>query len=354
MIKFVIVMGLGAGLIFSSITHHDQIKYFQTPTISINDSVDITSSMINDSVYLIKESDTPLYYYTFLHTGVCFDNKCRPLSILIYWNITGRYLGFELPEEEFLSKYDHEPFKKAEYALLDSLLANPFLPINNYSFYDLVKAPSKDNGKIDGVSGATVQDVKDYLVPGAAYTTYKLWNLIYGSTRDAVIKTTENQLDASLFSKILHSPVSADRIWAAERIDLLSNLNNPAIDEIVEFVKVGEYSESYIALKTITPEQLQSDYLQSKLFELIGEVDYSIENQIFDKLKEAGKLSDKVISLAISELDVFNDMQIVNLLKLLTYHNIFDQKLTKEIEKLADSRNSYVKGQISKYFKEAP
>ncbi len=352
MIKAVAILIVGVGLIYSYNTD-ENIRYFQTPTISLEDTSDIRREQINDSIYQVTSSDgSPLFYFTQLNTGVCFDNKCRPLSIDIFWNITGRYLGFELPDEEFLSKTDHEPFTNAEYLKLDSLLANPFLPLGNYAFYDLVDTSSAGDPEVDGISGATARDVKDYLVPGAAYTTHKLWNVIHGPIQYEVIKATENELNDSLFIKILNSPVSADRIWAAERTHLLGELSTQTVDTIVSFIKVLDYSESYFMLKSMKAEQLHSDYLQSGLFRLIGKIDYALENQIFDKLKEPEELSPSVLEITVSNLRSYSDMQLVNVLKLLKHQQVGSPQLRSKLEKLAITKNAYIKNQIDGFLKQ--
>ena len=126
-----------------------------------------------DSLFLFRTSDNiPLKYFRNIHTGVCFDNKCRELDIIIYWNITGRYLGFELPEGEYLSKHEHEPFTEHEYKRLNELLTDYSLPLGGISFEKLLKVSESETGLVDGISGATPTEVANIVVKGAAYTTY--------------------------------------------------------------------------------------------------------------------------------------------------------------------------------------
>ena len=101
-----------------------------------------------------------------------------------------------------MSKFDHEPFSQEEYEELDQLLADPFLPLGNYTFEELVKRPDTVSQSMDGVSGATMKDVLEYIVPGAAYTTHKLWNLIHGPIQQEVIRLTEQQLDSRAKIKV--------------------------------------------------------------------------------------------------------------------------------------------------------
>ncbi|MEQ8882357.1 MAG: hypothetical protein RLQ12_22130, partial [Cyclobacteriaceae bacterium] len=223
----------------------DEISYFQSSTISIPEAQETVNkiffdSLLNEEIHQVSTSDgVPLHYYIQLNTGVCFDNQCRPLSMLVYWNITGRYLGFKLEDGEFLSKYEHEPFSTAEYERLHALLGDPFLPLDEYAFEELVRDTSTMASPVVGVSGATSEDVLDYIVKGAAYTTYKLWNVIYGPIQQHVIQQTENQLDAALFNRILQSTDQNDITWALERVALIEELDEPTINTISEIISKG-------------------------------------------------------------------------------------------------------------------
>ena len=160
-------------------------------------------------MYMHKDRrGTPMYYSKQVRTDICSDKKCRMLHIVVYWNITGRYLGFELPEEEFLSKSDHEPFSKDEYERLNELLANPDLPFLGISFEKLVASskPELDELQVDAISGATTKNVADIVVKGAAYTTYSLWNMVYGPMMERISEYTEEQLDTTTIAPYLEKP----------------------------------------------------------------------------------------------------------------------------------------------------
>ena len=79
----------------------ETLKYSQKPTINLDFNKEQThilpfiDSLNNDTLYLLKtQKNIPLKYFKNIQTEVCFDNECRPLKITVYWNITGRYLGF--------------------------------------------------------------------------------------------------------------------------------------------------------------------------------------------------------------------------------------------------------------------
>jgi len=346
---------VGMSLILFSYENGEDIRYFQPSTLPIADSTDIkvvsvAGTIENQEIFqAVTSSGSPLYYYTELRTGVCYDNQCRPLNILVYWNITGRYLGFELLDGEFLSKQDHEPFTAREYERLHQLLADPFLPLGKYVFEDLVADPDASADAVDGVSGATTKEVLDYVVEGAAYTTHKLWHVVHGSIQKQVISMTERSLDPHLFTRILQSTDQSDRTWALERLDLLPELNDLLIDGLVEILLEEEYFQSYLLLKSLTIEQLGSENLQLQLFKLIGKVDHGIENLIFDQLAEAPHLNPAVVDHSMENLSQVNGPQLVKLLKLYTVHGINSPKLNEALGGTVPHENSFVERQVRQF-----
>ncbi|MDO6435760.1 hypothetical protein Q4534_00010 [Cyclobacterium sp. 1_MG-2023] len=355
MINWIKGLLVGALLLPFSFENGEDIRYFQQSTIPLTDSSDVIvtsvyDSLSNQDIYQVKTSTgTPVHYYIELKEGVCFENECRPLDILIYWNITGRYLGFKLVDGEFLSKYDHEPFSQTEYEKLHQLLADPFLPLGNYTFEELVKRPDTVSQSMDGVSGATMKDVLEYIVPGAAYTTHKLWNLIHGPIQQEVIRLTEQQLDSSLFNKILQSRDQSDQTWALERIALLSDLDNSVIKTIEKILIEGEHFQAYLLLKSLSTKQLESEHLQLQLFSILGKVDYSIENMIFDKLLEAPRLHGSIVGASIPILKELSGPQLGKLLKVFTHHKVKNAALNQAINEMVPNENSFVERQLLQY-----
>src|SRR5690554_4970202 len=131
---------------FASSKEIERIRYFQSQTLMGEmDTVVGLPSMthdIPDTLFQVRSKDGyPISYFKKIYTGVCFDGECRMLDIVLYWNITGRYLGFELPKGEFLSKFDHEPFTDGEYERLHELLADLLSPLSMYTFNELAPKP---------------------------------------------------------------------------------------------------------------------------------------------------------------------------------------------------------------------
>lgn len=210
------------------------IHYFQDKTLTIETVkvdkrlIDFEEEISMDTLYghLSVQGD-PVFYSRNVVTSVCFDGECRLLDVIVYWNPTGRYLGFELPEKEYLSKHDHEPFTAEEYIKLHSLLADPFLPLGEYSYNEIVMEGSKEEysdsqyevKEIDAVSSATSKFILDYVVEGAAFTTYKLWHLIYGPTNGVIKEWTTENFDANYITLLLESENLSDILWTLEQLE---------------------------------------------------------------------------------------------------------------------------------------
>ena len=199
--------------LMSSRFNKEKLRYSQPHTIGYDYDQEQTlltlyrDTMGNDSLFWIKSNENiPIHYFKYVATEVCFDSECRLLNITVFWNITGRYLGFELPKGEFLSKHDHEPFSNDEYERLNDLLADPNLSLGGISFEKLIEIPETESDSIDGISGATTKEVSEMVVKGAAYTTYTLWNIVHGPTKDSVANLTETQLSPDLIDLILKKP----------------------------------------------------------------------------------------------------------------------------------------------------
>jgi len=327
------------------------ISYFTQSTIPDAMSIENNHSLsFGDTLFLTQtEGDIPLYYFQRYQTGICFDNKCRPLDILIYWNITGRYLGFKLPRDEFLSKTDHEPFNSSEYELLHELLANSELPFSNISFYDIIIDKPKNIASVDGTSGATAASLSKYVVQGAAYTTYTLWNIVYGSTRKLIMDNTENSLTTELIVRILKSPDQTDKIWILERINEDTEMGPEVLHSMQSQISGDDFYLAYKAIHAIKKNHLSDTKVQDSIITAYPRADHSIKSLIIDKLLDAPFLSEEVIRLTKSLLHEINGKQLGDILKLYDTHNLNDKETVEIISELTTHQNFFIANQAKKF-----
>ncbi len=356
---FLVVSFLVFIILSSFLQEKDKIKYTQSKTIT-GDYSDMQIHILafkdtsaQDSLYLLKTAENiPVHYFRNIHTGVCFDNKCRELDIRIYWNISGRYLGFEMPEGEYLSKTEHEPFIEDEYVRLNELLADSTLPLGGISFNKLIEAKDSETGLVDGVSGATSKEVSAMVVEGAAYTTYKLWNIVYSPTQDLVSRLTEMQLTQDLIDLILKSPDISDRVWALNRLDQSIPLTSNLTSSLLDIISGEDYFMAYSAIDAIDPVHLDSDAFQSGLFSKYVEVNHSVKKMIVEKLMEAPYLSSEIVTLSRSLLEQMNGQQLGDFLKLYSIHSVNDLETCKTIAKILQNENRYISQKAYKFLLE--
>ena len=288
-------------------------------------------------------------------TEVCFDDKCRLLRITVYWNITDRYLGFELADGMFLSKRDHEPFSNDEYERLNGLLADPSLPLGEISFEKLIRIPESESlsESVDGISGATTADVSKMVVKGAAYTTYTLWNIVHGSTKDLVASITEKQLSTALIDLILKSPDISDRLWALDRINQKTALNPKLTSTILENISSDDFFLSYSAMNAIGALHLNSDTLQFALFSIYRKANHSIKSMIVEKLMGASSLSAELITSSRKLLLELNGKQLGDFLKLYSKHAVYDAETIETVAEILKDENNFISRQAYRYLKES-
>ena len=354
-LTIIVVLFLSCILGFSQF---EKLKYTQEHTIGHDyDQEQIIKiaykdSLSDDSLFLVKiKEHIPLHYYKNITTNVCFDSECRLLNITVFWNITGRYLGFELSKGEFLSKRDHEPFSHAEYERLNDLLADPTLPLGSVSFEKLIELPASYS--VDAISGATTADVSKMVVKGAAYTTYTLWNIVHGPTKDQVAHLTEKQLSPDLINLILKSPDTNDRVWALDRINPATALPQALSTTLLDLIAGDDFFLAYYAINAIETSHLHDDSLQIALFSIYSKADHSTRNMIVKKLMEAPYLNAELITASRKLLNSLNGKQLGDLLKLYTKHSINDLETYKAVAKILENENSFISRQAYNFLKES-
>lgn len=341
---------LTLGIFLTSFIAYDPpLKYMQVATIEMSNIEEnsVTTSHYenhNGETISLQEStnNIPLYYFKRVVEEVCFDSECRILDVLVYWNITGRYLGFELPKGEFLSKLDHEPFFESEYKRLHDLLADSALPLDAVSFEKLLEQPQNKLELVDGVSGATSKSVASMVVKDAAYTTYKLWNIVNGPIMDFVSDLTEKELSSNLINLILKSTDSYDKLWALNRIKASTRITKDLETSLLEIVSGDDYYLAYKAINAIDTVHLVNMDFQDQLFSIYNDGNHSIQRTLIKKLMEADKLSSNIVDTSRALLTELNGQQLHDFLRLYEKHDVKDLETIKVVAGILNNTNRYV------------
>lgn len=326
-------------------------------------------SIPNDTLFQLRSAEGfPLAYYRKIHTNVCFDGTCRMLKVNLYWNITGRYLGIELPPEEFLSKTDHEKFNLSEYARMNELLADSLSPLADFTFEELVYSaedllpagaspgltpPGLGGLEADAVTSATSPAMADYVVAGAAYTTYRLWHFVYGPTRTEIMRQTEASLSPELLIHILASPDVSDVAWGLQRIPRLPRMSPELEKALLAYIANEDFSLAALAIDAIPPASLESSGLQQALIEKLPGLNHSLKNKIVDKLTEAPALDSQVKTALVQSLESTSGSYIGHVFGLLLQQQVNDAATCRALSALLNHENPFVARQTFEFLEKA-
>ncbi len=326
-----------------------------TPTIAkeihsvIPHIIDFKDTSQNDTLFEhLSENKIPTMYSRKIRTGVCIDGECRLVRINLFWNTSGRYLGFELPEKEFLSKTEHVKFTSKEYDQLHFLLANPHSELANYSLKDLVPGKDSTNTNVDAVSSATIAAVLDYIVPGAVYTTYTLWHVVYGQTKSEIEKLTYEKLTSEIVLELLNSKILEDQVWALNHISEKMEISGALQNKIMEIISGKDIYLAERSLNALKPNALTSE-IQIELSNIFDNSGFWHKLFIIQKLMDAPKLDNYVIKKLSSELKNLNGTLIKTSLELFNTHNIIDEFVAENVAELLKSENRYIANQAFEY-----
>lgn len=325
-----------------------QIRYFQPVTIQgVPGTVKAIPSTVKDTIasdtvfQVWSKEGYPVHYYKKIRTSVCFDNKCRLLKCTLYWNITGRYLGFELEKGEYLSKAKHKPFKRKEYARLHAILADPFSRLSRLSYGELAPRP-RETDVVDAVTSATAANVLDEVVPGAAYTTYKMWHVIYGATQEEVRDLTMKSLSPDLILQILDSPDPGDKTWALNHIRRWVRPTAPLRGRVLSLIGNDQFNLAERAIHSLDTTELGTDTVQTVLTARLSSGSYVIKKLIIAKLVQAPRLHAETVVGLLSVLNGTNPELTSNVIDLFTRHRISDSNVVRDVASLLTQQNAFV------------
>ena len=187
----------------------------------------------------LDKDGNPLGYFMQVKSVFCSDEKCDVITLDMEWSKHGKLVGYTLPKGSTLTKYDHEPFTKADYAKFDELIKNKGSVLGQLEKHHIIvknkdpekntkkgkKAKPKDVAgksdaveKVDAISGATAAYIKEEVVEGAAYTCFTMWHWANGDTNTQIRINAQDTGSPEWLSKLLASKDSGEVDFALEGI----------------------------------------------------------------------------------------------------------------------------------------
>ncbi len=161
----------------------------------VADSLDIELTPLYDADSLLEG------YTAFIFTPICEEDKCYAVEIDFFWDAIGRYTHYDTIPGSPLTKLEHEPFTPEEYEKLHQILSEPASVLANYEKEDLVQDIEEEG--VDGVTGATINEIKGSVISGAVYSCYTLWHIVHGKVVDSIQALTYRNLNDQLVEKMV-------------------------------------------------------------------------------------------------------------------------------------------------------
>ncbi len=355
MIKKYILFVLFSPVIMLYFQPDESVKRMHEPSVShpitkkIPHIIHFNDTLFNDTLLEYSSADNlPVMYSRKVVTAVCIKGECRLVRIELFWDCTGRYLGFELPPGEFLSKTEHVKFVPSEYDRLHKLLSDPLSALANYALSDLVIVKDSTKQKVDAKSSATIAAVLDYIVEGAVYTTYTLWHIVYGQTRREVEKLTSEKLNEQMALMILESKNLEDQIWALNHISEKVELTPPLQDKLIQYINSDDIYMAERSLNAIRAEALNEE-IQNRIMQLFSDAGFLKQRFILQKFKDAPELSNATTLSLSQNIQTLQGALVKLALELLDVKKIDEEIVNNNISVLLKSENRYVSNLAYKF-----
>ncbi len=311
--------------------------------------VEFHDTLHNDTLWEHLSADNfPIMYSRKITTGVCIKGECRPVNIELFWNCTGRYLGFELPHGEFLSKTEHVRFNQMEYDRLHELMADRNSPLATYTLEELVVIKDTIKSGVDAVTSATIKAVMEYIVEGAVYTTYTLWQIVNGQTYREIEKITSERLTDKYVSELLESSRIEDQIWTLNHISARINLSPALQNKLMELISGQDVYLAERSLNAIKPEALTGE-VQSRLISVFDNTGFLQKRFILQKLKDAPDFSPELAVTLSGKIINLNATLIKLSLELFEFQKVDDETVNASISKLLKNENRYISNLAIQY-----
>ncbi len=314
--------------------------------------INFNDTLRSDTLFIhFNKENIPVKYSRKVICNVCINNECRLVNIELFWNITGSYLGFSLPEGEFLTKNEHEHFEKKDYTRLHNILNNPLSPLSNFKLTNLVLLSNVQQKSVDAVSSATNLSISDYVVKGAAYTTFTLWQIVYGETKQEVEKRTTQKLSSKIAIEVLSGNSLEAKKWVLKRIPENMKITLALTDKLLELISGNDIYLDETSLNAL-PAHLLTDEIQLKLYEIFKSSGYLKNRLIIQKLNEAPSLNNTMIRQLTTGLQNTTGTLTIDIIHLLRKHKTTDKQTIKQLSEMLNSKNRFVANETYKYLSE--
>lgn len=316
---------------------------------------DIDSLSGQEILELQNDNGVSLWFARDIFKDVCMTGQCKMISLWLFWDGTGNYLGIKLDENEPLTKSDHTEFGPADYNKLDEILHNPSSILRNLRPEDLTVDEEPDSKQeVDGITSATDPTLEHLVVKGAIYTCHTLWHTVYGHTREKIQMILEQRIDHDYLKHLFENDNPVYSLWAIDYVSGNYEYHGLFYKDIASLIKSDNRFLAERSLDYFQPDQLSDRSVQLFLISILNEVGHQRQLDLIWKFVHADHVDVEVV---LTLLDLLEKQQLGTgalypVFRLIRPEHVPDRRIEKVIRKLASSDNRYVRFQTEKLLNE--
>lgn len=274
-------------------------------------------SLLIEVDLIYGEKEQPCQYYSHVLTPVCKDGLCYLVEIDLYWDLLGNFVKYEVPTGRPLTKFDHVEFTKEDHEKLYEILADKTSFLRDYKAEDLIDPNIQKVSKteVDAVSGATSALVKSGVVSGAVYTSHTLWHIVNGEIAGQIVRHTEAIFSDSLLVQMLQSDNYHYQYYALNHLPAEKEMDY--LPFVIRLLSEGEEYVPYFAIEKLPQGVWESPKYQEILAKQLGEVEFEVQNELLNKLKEI-QLSEASLEAFVTNLEILRENQLPKALQIVS------------------------------------
>lgn len=261
-------------------------------SFAISDSIRVDVLANYDSLGLLVN------YQARISTPVCEPDKCYAIDIIFYWDVIGRFQGYDTIPNFGLTKLDHKPFSDLDYIKLDDILQNPNSPLALYTKEQLVQ--NTRSSEIDGFTGATIQAVKGSVIEGAVYSCHVLWHIAHGAVVDSVRQVTKKSLSREFVGKLVSLQDQEINYFLIDNFSEADFHNY--MPEVLQTISIGKGYYAKNAIERMPENMLSKESAQGYFAANFSQLNYFAQVALLKKLNK-DHLSDGLKNKLKQELD---------------------------------------------------
>ena len=331
---------------------------------------EVTKIELTDPVYpenpkrqhtLIVSRDSqgfPSGYSMKLVNKVCLDDVCKLVDVTLYWDAMGFYQRLEYPEDQPLTKLEHDPFNAADYKKLDAILKDRNSILRDHSLGFLATedsdAASGDANKtgqedVDGVSKATPGVVKEAVVKDAAWTTWVLWQYANTDIVAMLRMMTESDCTAEYLSHLLDSKDWRKTEFALNYLLKQDPVPDLYLDKVAKRLPSAGMDDVELAIQYIRQASPDKNTGYRKLLGAQAALSEYSASLVIELLESDKKLDQEILEELTSTLEKQGYYPIHLALSLVESRNVFSRKIEADIVKLLKAKDFFIARRASEF-----